>query len=1220
MSRTTSFNKGEAGVSCLFCGKEIGALRFLRKEEFCSSAHKRLYKHRLGKVIGVISKPEPPPAPISGFATLVSPLEGNVERAACLKQVRWAANSPRVLYGFPVAIPAAGRSHREPAAPVAVAAQPAARPKRFPVWPRPITLTVQTPSPAIAAETEFERLREVAALLASDPAGAAPSPAPSPAARLVETATDLAPTAAGSLQLPAFGVVPCEELERLRELAALQATDPAGAAPSLQPAPVACLVEAAAALAPAVAAAAELPAFGVAPSEELERLRELAALQATDPAGAAPSLQPAPVACLVEAAAALAPAVTAAAQLPAFGVAPSEELERLRELAALQATDPAGAAPSLQPAPVACLVEAAAALAPAVTAAAQLPVFAVAPSEEMERLREVAALQLTDPAGAAPSFEPAPVACLVESAADLAPAAPAAAQLPVFAVAPSEELERLREVAALQATELAGAAPSLQPALVARWVDAVSDLAPAMAAVAVRLPVLAVAPVEELERLGEVAGLLASELAGAAPSLQPQPVACLVVAAAALEAAVASASGAVCSFAGQVPAIAAAQLPRPFESLATGKPFEAPAVAGQPRRDIAESPAQPAGRLPRFDVDAVLQPHAMPAAGVRRPPVSGAWMTSPPAAPAMRMVFPVSAESVLSTVMPPAMAQSMAPLTLAASLQLPASAVWQPAARAEAALVDAVPSLVAELAPLAEMRLPAMPGWRAQDSLRGAHAAAAGTAAPEPVETWPTAEPSEPARTPNTQLLSFPMPKIAAVAGRARLEVSSEPDLTPQPVLPAPAAALVAAPMAGKAVPKLGASAGATLDRGLTVGGAVGLEPARFATMDFHCRPKPGMLAKRLQSIIPVLAVVGPRMAVRPIFDRWEDMAPPPEQKLSAGKVLVMPRVLRQIAASKRTRHTIGAVAAGLFLGTSIWLGTTSRQKVKDSSLEIAVNETPAAVVAAHRAPGPIARLRQAIADRSAATWSDTFRTGMQAWGSGPKAWAPGWTRSADGYVQPGALAIFHPTLNYTDYKLEFFGQIEHKSMDWVVRARDARNYYAMKFTVVQPGLRPYIAMVHYAVVGGKKTGYSETPLSVMVHRGRPMQVLVDVKGDRFTASVDGEEVGSWSDHAISTGGVGFFAEAGEKARLYWMRVSRNEDLLGHICAYITGSSGRQYAELWPEAPGGRPHRDGPNVPFEPAQALSLATVVTLRRSRMRSPHSASRAYIAERRIETWRS
>src|SRR5208283_2726936 len=164
-------------------------------------------------------------------------------------------------------------------------------------------------------------------------------------------------------------------------------------------------------------------------------------------------------------------------------------------------------------------------------------------------------------------------------------------------------------------------------------------------------------------------------------------------------------------------------------------------------------------------------------------------------------------------------------------------------------------------------------------------------------------------------------------------------------------------------------------------------------------------------------------------------------------------------------------------------------------------------------------------------------------------------------------------------YTLEFFGQIERQSIGWVMRARDTSNYYAMKVTLVEPGRRPLVAMAHYAVVAGKKVGYTETPLNIMVHNSRPMQVLVDVKGNRFTASVDGQEVGTWTDDAPSTGGVGFFAEAGEKARVYWMRVSRNEDFLGRVCAYLSGSPSMRTAGLRSQEPYPRPRRDGPDAP-----------------------------------------
>ena len=818
-------------------------------------------------------------------------------------------------------------------------------------------------------------------------------------------------------------------------------------------------------------------------------------------------------------------------------------------------------------------------------AAVQVPALAVVSETDFESLREAAALLSTDLAGAAQSLQPAPVVRLVVAAADLVPAA-MALHLPAFGVVEIDDFERLRQLAALLASDLAGPAQSLQPAPVVRLVVAAADLVPA--AMALHLPVFGAAEIDDFERLRQLAALLTTDLAGAAQSLQPAPVARLVAPAVALGRAESDAQAAALSLPKLAPIAALSHGLWRTMPLGMNQPAQASGGTAHPHDDAAPLPVPPAERLPRFDTAACFDPPPAPGKTVVRPPASEAWMASPAAAPVARTVLPAMADCAADTLGPLDLPRAVEPLTLAVPPRLPACSEWQAAPGPAASLVDAIPSLIADPVLSIEVRLPGLPSWQATDSPQ----------------------------------FTSPIPALAAPRGGVRPKSSSEPSMAPLPALPAPAAVLVAASMIGSALPPRRASTDAPARR-LAGTPAATLPHAAFAALDFHCRPKPGAVAKRLQWITPEIEVGRPRMSVRPLFDRWEDLVPRrPESKFGFAKIVAMPLAVRQIAAGKRTRHTVGAVAAGLFLGTSLWLGTTSRQRVGENIADAAVpTEAPAVAAQGRTAPGAMSRLRQAISDRAAASWSDSFRGGMEAWGAGAKSWAPGWTRSADGYVQPGSLAIFHPTVNYTDYKLEFFGQIERKSMDWVVRARDARNYYAMKFTVVQPGLRPYIAMVHYAVVGGKRGRYSETPLGVMVHKGRPMQVMVDVHGNRFTASVDGEEVESWSDNALSSGGVGFFADAGEKARLYWMKVSKNEDLLGRICAYIAGSSGRQSAELWPGEPGGHPHRGGPDEPFQqPAEALSLAAVVTLRRSRVRKLHSTPRENFAQRRIETWRS
>jgi hypothetical protein len=179
---------------------------------------------------------------------------------------------------------------------------------------------------------------------------------------------------------------------------------------------------------------------------------------------------------------------------------------------------------------------------------------------------------------------------------------------------------------------------------------------------------------------------------------------------------------------------------------------------------------------------------------------------------------------------------------------------------------------------------------------------------------------------------------------------------------------------------------------------------------------------------------------------------------------------------------------------------------------------------------------------------------------------------------------------------MEFYGQIEEKSMGWVVRAQDKQNYYAMKFKVIEAGLRPIIAMVHYGVVNGKAGHKVETPLSVMVHNGRAIHVAVDVKGNHFTAAIDGERIDSWSDESAAQGGVGFFSEPGEKARLYWMKLSRNQDMLGRFCAYLSGGGrARQTAGI--RAPG-VPYGPGPVPTQLPVMALAAAGPFRIRKQR----------------------
>ena len=311
-----------------------------------------------------------------------------------------------------------------------------------------------------------------------------------------------------------------------------------------------------------------------------------------------------------------------------------------------------------------------------------------------------------------------------------------------------------------------------------------------------------------------------------------------------------------------------------------------------------------------------------------------------------------------------------------------------------------------------------------------------------------------------------------------------------------------------------------------------------------------------------------PRFAVRPVFDRLEEQSrPKPERKKAAfAEIFKMPDAAA-LTQRKAARHAFTAIAASVTVAMALWFGANAGQLGKDllrrqaeqlaAAPRIGSGSAPTEIVSGTPAPqsplhSPVAWIRSEAAKRATVQLSDSFDKGMSSWGSRAKSWG----HSADGYIRPSQLALFQPTLNFTDYRMDFFGQIETKSMSWVVRGKDPENYYAMKFHVVEPGLRPVISMVHYPVVGGRQGHKVEVPLSVMVHNNTPYHVSVEVRGSHYTASIEGQEVDSWSDDTLLAGGVGFFSEAGARARIYWMKVSKNDDWFGRLCGAVAGGLG----------------------------------------------------------------
>jgi hypothetical protein len=378
---------------------------------------------------------------------------------------------------------------------------------------------------------------------------------------------------------------------------------------------------------------------------------------------------------------------------------------------------------------------------------------------------------------------------------------------------------------------------------------------------------------------------------------------------------------------------------------------------------------------------------------------------------------------------------------------------------------------------------------------------------------------------------------------------------------------------------------------------AAGIPRAGAISIEYHIQRKRGAPIGRPEWKSCCFQPLAPRFTLRPVLEKLDDVLKPKVQPTGIFR-MPEPRPTRSVLMKHAPR-----VAAAVVAATSMWLAVSA---VK-SSRRIAIPEADSSFAMSGRVitadsqkpaepKGSMGRFRRAIANRATLQLTDDFRHGMKSWSTDGSLYPAGWQSHPDGYVQTGALAIFGPTRSFSDYRMEFFGQIDQKSVGWAVRARDDKNYHAMKFTVIQAGLRPVIAMVHYNVIDGVAGRKVQIPLNVMVHNNKPIQVAVSVTGNHLVTSVDGEAVDTFINDVLPTGGVGFFSEAGERARLYWTKVTKNDDWLGHVCAFLSGDT-PVTAELWPYRTPGNPAPWAPDAGDPPALAAAWVALPYLRRT-----------------------
>ena len=74
-------------------------------------------------------------------------------------------------------------------------------------------------------------------------------------------------------------------------------------------------------------------------------------------------------------------------------------------------------------------------------------------------------------------------------------------------------------------------------------------------------------------------------------------------------------------------------------------------------------------------------------------------------------------------------------------------------------------------------------------------------------------------------------------------------------------------------------------------------------------------------------------------------------------------------------------------------------------------------------------------------------------------------------------------------------------------------------------------------------------------------RVRLDVHGDDFSLTVQGQMVDTWSEPRLTRGGIGFLQRAGEESRLRWVQVTHQYDMLGRLCAYLAPYNIQQHGQ-----------------------------------------------------------
>jgi hypothetical protein len=143
----------------------------------------------------------------------------------------------------------------------------------------------------------------------------------------------------------------------------------------------------------------------------------------------------------------------------------------------------------------------------------------------------------------------------------------------------------------------------------------------------------------------------------------------------------------------------------------------------------------------------------------------------------------------------------------------------------------------------------------------------------------------------------------------------------------------------------------------------------------------------------------------------------------------------------------------------------------------------------------------------------------------------------------PRRVSVVRGSMNLTDFRMDFQSPTKWKSIGWIFRAEDSKNFYALKLETVVPALgipKPApessspesstVVLKRFTVIDGRDEMATQVPLSTAFRPGAMFKIRTEAVGNKFTTWISNWKVDEWTDARLGGGGVGLFSDHGEAA------------------------------------------------------------------------------------------